>query len=65
MFADPLFVPLRVRIGRLVVPWDAMRSRAVRAWLVAARRAAWSRWSRSVTRVATAAPTPRAGSERA
>ena len=39
MFADPLFVPLRVRIARLVVPWDAMRSRAVRAWLTAARRA--------------------------
>ena len=39
MFADPLFAPLRVRIARLVVPWDAMRSRAVWAWLTAARRA--------------------------
>lgn len=39
MFTDSLFVPLRVRISRLVVPWDAMRSRGVRAWLTAARRA--------------------------
>ncbi|MEA2316366.1 MAG: hypothetical protein QOD44_555 [Solirubrobacteraceae bacterium] len=39
MFADPLFVSLRVQIARRVVPWDAMRSRAVRVWLAAARRA--------------------------
>jgi hypothetical protein len=39
MFTDPLFAPLQVRIARLVVPWDAMRSRAVSVWLTAARRA--------------------------
>ena len=39
MFTDPLFAPLRTRIARLVVPWDAMRSRDVRGWLAAARRA--------------------------
>ena len=39
MFADPLFVPLQVRIARMVVPWDAMRSPAVWEWLTAARRA--------------------------
>ena len=39
LFTDPLFVPLRIRIARVVVPWDAMRSRGVRKWLTAARRA--------------------------
>jgi hypothetical protein len=39
MFADPRFAALRVPIARLVVPWDAMRSRAVGDWLAAARRA--------------------------
>jgi hypothetical protein len=39
MFTEPLFAPLRVRIARLVIPWDEMRSPAVRAWLTAARRA--------------------------
>ena len=29
MFEEPLFVPLRLRIARLVIPWHAMRSRAV------------------------------------
>ena len=39
MFSHELFALLRVRIARLVVPWDAMRSPAVAAWLTAARRA--------------------------
>ena len=39
MFEEPLFLRLRVRIARLVIPWDAMRSPAVSAWLTAARRA--------------------------
>ena len=38
MFADRLFAPLQVQIARLVVPWDAMRSREVDRWLGAARR---------------------------
>jgi len=39
MFSQPLFAVLQVRAARLVVPWDAMRSPAVTAWLTAARRA--------------------------
>ena len=39
VFEEPLFVRLRVRIARLVIPWDAMRSPAVGVWLTAARRA--------------------------
>jgi hypothetical protein len=39
MFSDPLFAPLRMRIARLVVPWNATHSRPVGEWLTAARHA--------------------------
>jgi hypothetical protein len=39
MFSQQLFTQLRVRLARLVVPWDAMGSPAVTAWLTAARYA--------------------------